>query len=89
MEDILGKQDTLELNEEEVHQLLKVLKHGLDGLLGDSVVAAGAESTGDSTLENDMASNLNEGSRCKPGVSALPPRQVTRPTHLPKTCKGT
>lgn len=89
MEDVLGKQDTLELNQEEVHQLLKVLEHGFNGLLGDGVVAARAESTGDSTLENNMTSNLDEGRRCKSNVSPLPLAQITRPTHLPKTCTGT
>ena len=89
MEDILGKQDTLELNQEEVHQLLKVLEHGLNGLLGDGVVAAGAESTGNSTLENNMTSNLDKGRRCKSSVSPLPLAQITRPTYLPKTCTGT
>lgn len=59
MEDILSKQDALEFDQEEVHKLLKVLENSLNGLLGDSVVTAGAESTGDSPLENNMASNFN------------------------------
>lgn len=61
MEDILSKQDALELNQEEVHELLKILEDSLNGLLGDSVVTARAESTGDSPLEDNMASNLDGG----------------------------
>lgn len=64
MEDILSEQDALELDQEEVHKLLKVLEESLNGLLGDSVVAARAESTGDSSLEDDMASNLDGGGHC-------------------------
>lgn len=64
MEDVFGEQDALELNEEEVNQLLKILEHSFNGLLGNSVIAAGAESTGDSALENDLTGNLNGGRHC-------------------------
>ena len=59
MEDILSEQDALELDQEKVHKLLDVLEDTLNNLLGDSVVTAGAESTGDSSLEDEMASNLD------------------------------
>ena len=64
MEDILDKQDALELDQEEINQLLKVLEDCLKGLLGDSVVTTRAESTSDSALENEMASQLDGGSHC-------------------------
>lgn len=41
--DILGEQNTLELNQEEVEELGDVLEHGLVGFLGDGIVATGAE----------------------------------------------
>lgn len=62
MEDILSEQDALEFDQEEVHKLLKVLENSLNGLLGDSVVTAGTESTGDSPLEDNMTSNFDGGS---------------------------
>lgn len=40
---ILGEQNSLELNQEEVGQLGEVLEHGLVSFLGDGVVATGAE----------------------------------------------
>lgn len=64
MEDILSEQNALEFDQEEVHKLLKVLENSLNGLLGDSVVTAGAESTGDSPLENNMAGNFDGSSHC-------------------------
>lgn len=64
MEDILSEQDALEFDQEEVRKLLKVLEDSFNGLLRDSVVTAGAESTGDSPLENNMASNFDGGSHC-------------------------
>lgn len=64
MKNVLGEQDTLELDQKEVHKLLKVLEHSFNGLLGDGVVTAGAESTGDSALKNNMSSNLNGGGHC-------------------------
>lgn len=41
--DILGEQNTLELNQEEIEQLGDVLEHSLMGFLGDGIVATGAE----------------------------------------------
>jgi hypothetical protein len=71
VEDVLSEQDTLELDQEEVHKLLKVLEDSLDGLLGDSVVTAGAESTGDSPLEDNLASNLDGGGHCTQLLTTL------------------
>jgi hypothetical protein len=61
VENILGEQNALEFNQEEVHKLLQVLEHSLNGLLGNGIVTAGAESTGDTLLEDDLAGNLNGG----------------------------
>jgi len=62
---ILSEQDALELDQEEVHELREVLKHGLVGLLGDGVVATGTERAGDTLLENGMSDNLNRGGHCE------------------------
>lgn len=63
--DILGEQDALELDQEEVRELREVFKNGLVCLLGDGVVAAGTERASDTLLENDMADNLNRGGHCE------------------------
>ena len=62
MDDILSEQDALKLDQEEVQQLGKVLKHSLMSFLGDSVVSTGTEGARDALLQNDKASNLNGGS---------------------------
>ena len=71
MEDILGEQDALELDQEEIHKLLKVLEDSLDGLLRNGIVTAGAESTGDSPLEDNLASNLGGGGHCTQLLTTL------------------
>lgn len=62
MDDILGEQNALELNQEEVSELLDVLQHGLHSFLGNSVVSAGTERTGDALLQNELAGKLDGGS---------------------------
>lgn len=65
MNDILGEQNALELDQEEVQQLGKVLQDSLVGLLGNGVVAARAEGAGNALLENNLTSDLNESGHCK------------------------
>jgi len=36
--DVLGEEDALELDQEKVHKLLQILQHALDGILRDGVV---------------------------------------------------
>lgn len=43
MDNVLGEQNTLELNEDKVDELLKVLQNSLDGFLGHGVVFARPE----------------------------------------------
>lgn len=43
MDNVLSEQNTLELNEDKVDELLKVLQHSLDSLLGHGVVLARPE----------------------------------------------
>lgn len=62
--DILGEQDALELDQEEVQELRQVLEDGLMGLLRDGVVSAGTEGAGNALLEDDVAGNLNGGGHC-------------------------
>lgn len=75
MDDVLGEQDALELDEEEVHQLLEILQNSLNSFLGDSVVFPGAE-RGDKPLGEDQpSSNLKCSGDCK-GVISM--RKVPR-----------
>lgn len=61
VDDILGEQDALELDQEKVHQLRDVLEHGLGGFLGDGVIATRPERASDALLEDDMARDLHGG----------------------------
>lgn len=65
MGNILGEENALELDQEEVQELGDVLKNSLMGLLGDGVVAAGAERASNALLEDNMAGNLNTGGHCQ------------------------
>lgn len=64
MDNVLGEQDTLELDQEEVEQLGKVFEDSLMGFLGDGVVTTGTEGAGNTLLKDHMASNLDGGSHC-------------------------
>lgn len=92
MNDILGEQNALELDQEEVQQLGKVLQDNLLGLLGNSVVAARAEGAGNALLEDDLTGDLNESGHCRKKKGQSSPigyPRVTRPTHIPATYTGT
>lgn len=90
VDDVLGEENPLELNQEKVQELRQVLEHGLVGFLGDGVVTAGTEGAGDALLENDMACNLDGGGHWSIQVSlSLQKSLVTRPTHIPMTCTKT
>lgn len=94
MDNVLGKQNALELNQEEVEQLGEILEHGFGGLLRDGIVAARSEGTSNALLKDNMASNLDSGGHCgayrvSRELELLITPSVTRPTYIPTTCTGT
>lgn len=87
--DVLGEQDALELDKEEIHQLRHILKHGFGSFLWDGVVAAGAEGARDSLLEDNLAYNLDGGGHCNNWSMADPlchrsRDQLTSKRHVQK-----
>lgn len=62
--DVLGKDNTLKLDDEEVDKLLGVLKRGLEGLTRDSVVLARAHLRCNTTVEDQLTSSLSSGNDC-------------------------
>jgi hypothetical protein len=71
VDDILSEQNALELDQEKVQQLGKVLQDSLMGLLGNGVVAARAERAGNALLEDELTGNLNGSGHCKNGSVRL------------------
>lgn len=72
MDDILGEQNALELNQEEVSELFNVLQRGLRSFLGNSVVPARTERTGDALLQNELADKLDGGGHYTESLIAHP-----------------
>jgi hypothetical protein len=72
VDDILGEQNALELDQEKVQQLGKILQDNLLGLLGNGVVAARAERAGNALLEDELTGNLNGSGHCMNGSACLP-----------------
>jgi hypothetical protein len=60
--DVLGEDDALELNDEEVEELLNIVEEALERLLGDDKILAGTHASGQAISENRMAGNLSCGS---------------------------
>lgn len=56
--DVLGENDALGLNDEEVNELVDIANQNIEGLAGDGVVAAGPELAGDACVHNQLACNL-------------------------------
>lgn len=69
--DILGKEDALELNDEEVQELLNVTGDALEGLARDGVVLPRADLGGDALAEDEVADNLGGGGASENGESGL------------------
>jgi hypothetical protein len=57
---ILDKEDALELDEEEVHELLHVLQKALDGISGNSVVLARPGGACDTAGEESSAGDFKD-----------------------------
>ena len=59
MDDVFCEEDSLELDEEEVDQLFKILEDGLNGLFRDGVVLAGPERTCQALGQKDSSRDFN------------------------------
>ena len=57
--DVLGEEDPLEFDDEEVDELFNVFERGFQGLPGDGVVAFGAEGRGKALGEGQLAGHLS------------------------------
>jgi hypothetical protein len=71
VQDVLSKQDTLELNDEEVDELFHVIKSALEGFLGNRVVAAGAEGASQPLGHDGLPSDFGSGCDAKDDVHAF------------------
>ena len=56
---VLGEQDALELDDEEVQQLLDVFERGFEGFAGDGVIALGTEAGGEALRNDKFASDFD------------------------------
>jgi hypothetical protein len=61
---ILRKENALEFDEDKVDKLLKVLQNCLAGFLGDRVVFAGSERTGEALRQNKSATEFKRSGNC-------------------------
>jgi hypothetical protein len=57
---VLSKDNTLRLNDEEVDELLHIVKSGLQRLLGDLVVASRTDGRGNATASNKLGGSFGE-----------------------------
>lgn len=69
--DILGEEDALELDDEEVDQLLKVTSNGLESLARDGVVFPGAHAGGKALAEHKLTDNLSGSGDTEDGECGL------------------
>lgn len=56
--DVLGKDDTLGLDDKEVNQLMNIADEDVEGLARNGVVATGPELTGYASVHNSLSSGL-------------------------------
>lgn len=61
MDDILRKEDALEFKQDEIKQLLEILKHSLNRFLGDRVVFTGTERARKALGEDEFAGDFKSG----------------------------
>jgi hypothetical protein len=61
VQNIFGEQDSLEFNQEEVHQLTDVLQDPFEGLLRHGIVSSGTEGAGQTLRENKSSSDFKSG----------------------------
>lgn len=55
---VLGENNALGLDDEEVGQLVDITNQDIEGLAGDGVVSTGAKLAGDACVHNQLTSNL-------------------------------
>jgi len=61
---VLGKDNTLDLDDKEVDKLLGILNRGLEGLARNSVVLARAHLRSNTAVKDELASSLGSGNDC-------------------------
>lgn len=64
VDDVLREEDTLELNQEEVQELLHILQHSLDGILRDGVIFTRTERAREALGHNGLSGNFEGSSDC-------------------------
>ena len=64
--DVLGRDNSLYLNDEEVDQLLDITQDTLDGILGDCPVTARTDGAHDTFRPGDLCNDLSAGDDCMP-----------------------
>jgi hypothetical protein len=69
--DILGEENTLELNDEEVDELLNITSDALEGLAGNCVVFSGAHLGGKTLTEDKVANKLSGGGHAENSEDSL------------------
>lgn len=69
--DVLDEDDTLELDDEEVDELLGVVQEALKGLLGDDEVLARSHLGGNAIAKESLAYNLGRSSGAEHDVEGL------------------
>lgn len=62
VQNILGEQDALELNDEEIDELFNIVESSLEGFLWDGVVSARAEIAGKTLREDELPCKLRGSS---------------------------
>lgn len=88
--DVLGKQNALSLNDEEVDELVDVANNGVQGFLGNSVVAAGTELGDKAAVEEDLSGRFggNGGEQGQPSDLEGPAEQIEVPNREDERHRG-
>jgi hypothetical protein len=60
--DIFGEQDTLELNDDKVDELLNIIKEAFKRLLSNREVLSGANRRGEPVTKENLSGNLSQSS---------------------------
>ena len=88
--DVLSEYYALDLDDEEVDEMLGIVKSGFEGLLGELVVSAWTDSASNTGAHNSLGCNFREGDDCNASdmsilcVMLVPPRviQLILRSHL-------
>lgn len=81
--DVLSKEDTLGLDDEEVDELVDIANHAVKRRSRDRVVSAGAQLRGEAVVENELAGGLGAD-----GDGESHPGQLERPTDHIEVSSG-